>query len=78
VRNGSTIRKRCSIRAACARLQKRWKFTVTPAFAGATASRVASRNLPNYFGWRWALDGDRIASPERLLGAAVAAFHTHR
>ncbi|GAB3378746.1 hypothetical protein GCM10027317_22500 [Massilia agri] len=37
---------------------------------------VASRYLPNYLGWRWALDGERIASPERLLRAAVGIFHT--
>ena len=39
---------------------------------------VASRYLPNYLGWRWALDGDRIASPDRLLRAAVGAFHIRR
>lgn len=32
---------------------------------------VASRYLPNYLGWRCALDGERIASPERLLRAAI-------
>ena len=37
---------------------------------------VASRYLPNYLGWQWALDGSRIDSPERLLEAAVRAFHT--
>ncbi|GAB3368021.1 IS1595 family transposase [Massilia agri] len=37
---------------------------------------VASRYLPNYLGWRWALDGERIASPERLLRAAIGIFHT--
>ncbi len=37
---------------------------------------VASRYLPNYLGWRWALDGQRIASPERLLRAALGVFHT--
>jgi transposase-like protein len=37
---------------------------------------VASRYLPNYLGWQWALDGSRIASPERLLRAAVGSFHT--
>jgi transposase-like protein len=36
---------------------------------------VASRYLPHYLGWRWALDGERIASPERLLRAAVGVFH---
>ncbi len=37
---------------------------------------VASHYLPNYFGWRWALDGGRIASPERLLRASLGIFHT--
>jgi transposase-like protein len=37
---------------------------------------VASRYLPNYLGWRWALDGDRIATAERFLRTAVGAFHT--
>ena len=37
---------------------------------------VASRYLPNYLGWRWALDGKRIASPELLLRAIVSVFHT--
>ena len=37
---------------------------------------VASRYLPNYLGWRWALDGNRIASPERFLRAAMGRFHT--
>ena len=35
---------------------------------------VASRYLPNYLGWRWALDGDRISSPEVLLRSARGAF----
>jgi len=37
---------------------------------------VASHYLPNYLGWRWALDGERIASPERFLRAAIGIFHT--
>ena len=37
---------------------------------------VASRYLPNYLGWRWALDGDRIATAERFLRTAIGAFHT--
>ncbi|MGI4842777.1 MAG: IS1595 family transposase, partial [Janthinobacterium lividum] len=37
---------------------------------------VASRYLPNYLVWRWALDGERIASPERFLRAAIGIFHT--
>ncbi len=36
---------------------------------------VASRYLPNYLGWRWALDGERITSPESLLRAALGVFH---
>ncbi|VXB29394.1 IS1595 family transposase [Massilia sp. 9I] len=39
---------------------------------------VASRYLPNYLAWRWALDGDRIAAPERLLQAALNRFHIRR
>jgi len=39
---------------------------------------VASRYLPNYLGWRWALDGDRIASSEHFLRAALGVFHTQR
>ena len=37
---------------------------------------VASRYLPNYLGWRWGLDGARIATPERFLQAAIGNFHT--
>ena len=32
---------------------------------------VASRYLANYLGWRWAVDGERIGSPEALLRAAL-------
>jgi len=32
---------------------------------------VASRYLPNYLGWRWALDGDRVSSPEHLFHIAI-------
>ena len=39
---------------------------------------VASRYLPNYLGWRWALDGERITSPARFLRAALGVFHTQR
>ncbi len=39
---------------------------------------VASRYLPNYLGWRWALDGERLAAPEGLLHRAIAIFHTQR
>ena len=42
---------------------------------------VASRYLGNYLGWRWALDGGRITTPDALLRAALdvrrpAVFHT--
>ena len=37
---------------------------------------VASRYLGNYLGWRWALDGQRIATPAALLRAALGIFHT--
>ena len=37
---------------------------------------VASRYLSNYFGWRWALDGQRIATPEVFLRAALGKFTT--
>ena len=36
---------------------------------------VASRYLPNYLGWRWALDGERVTSPEQLLGIAVSVIN---
>jgi len=39
---------------------------------------VASRYLPNYLGWRWALDGERIVGAERLLQAAIGIFHIRR
>jgi transposase-like protein len=32
---------------------------------------VATRYLGNYLGWRWALDGNRIATPAALLRAAM-------
>jgi transposase-like protein len=35
---------------------------------------VASRYLPNYLGWQWAIDGGRIDSPEMLLRSALGAF----
>ena len=37
---------------------------------------VASRYLSHYFGWRWALDGQRIASPDAFLKAALGRFNT--
>jgi len=36
---------------------------------------VASRYLPNYLGWRWAVDGARISTAEQLLRAAVSLIH---
>ena len=39
---------------------------------------VASRYLPNYLGWRRALDGRRIASAEQLLRAALGIFNMQR
>jgi transposase-like protein len=36
---------------------------------------VASRYLSHYFGWRWALDGQRIASPADFLRAALGRFN---
>ncbi|MDB5932788.1 MAG: transposase, partial [Massilia sp.] len=35
---------------------------------------VASRYLANYLGWRWALDGGRISSPELMLRSALGRF----
>jgi transposase-like protein len=37
---------------------------------------VATHYLPNYLGWRWAIDGKRIDSPDILLRAAIGVFHT--
>ena len=37
---------------------------------------VATRYLPNYLGWRWAIDQDRIHSPVTLLRAAIGVFNT--
>jgi transposase-like protein len=37
---------------------------------------IASRYLSHYFGWRWALDGQRVASPEAFLRAALGRFNT--
>ena len=36
---------------------------------------VASRYLPNYLGWRWAVDSGRISTAEQLLRAAVSLIH---
>ena len=37
---------------------------------------VASRYLPNYLGWRRALDGQRIASVEQLLRIAIKPINS--
>jgi transposase-like protein len=37
---------------------------------------VASRRLPNYLGWHWALDGRRVTSVEQLLRAAFGFIHS--
>jgi hypothetical protein len=58
---GSITWTACSTRAASA----------APPFRG-----VASRYLGNYLGWRWALDGGRVKTPEALLRAALGIFHT--
>jgi transposase-like protein len=39
---------------------------------------VASRYLPNYLGWRRALDGGRVGSPDELLRLAVKPIHSRR
>ncbi|OON64152.1 transposase [Massilia sp. KIM] len=39
---------------------------------------VASRYLPNYLGWRWALDGGRINTVEQLLRIAIGVINTER
>jgi len=36
---------------------------------------VASRYLPNYLGWRWALDGERVTLPEQLLRIAISVIN---
>ncbi len=37
---------------------------------------VASRYLPNYLGWRRALDGGRITTVEQLLRIAIGVIHS--
>jgi len=37
---------------------------------------VATRYLPNYLGWRWALDQQRINSPETFLRTAIGVFNS--
>jgi len=39
---------------------------------------VASYRLPNYLGWRWALDGERITSAEQLLRIALGVINSSR
>ena len=36
---------------------------------------VASRYLSNYLGWRWALDGGRVISPEQLMRTAISVIN---
>lgn len=37
---------------------------------------VASRYLPNYLGWHWALDGRRVNTVEQLLRIAIDPIHS--
>jgi transposase-like protein len=39
---------------------------------------VASRYLPNYLGWRWALDGSRISTVKQLFAITIKLIHTCR
>lgn len=39
---------------------------------------VALRYLPNYLGWRRALDGGRVPSVEQLLRLAIQPIHIER
>jgi hypothetical protein len=39
---------------------------------------VASRYLPNYLGWRRALDGGKVTSADQLLGLAIGPIHSQR
>jgi transposase-like protein len=39
---------------------------------------VASRYLPNYLGWCWALDAGRINTVEQLLAIAIQLIHRYR
>ncbi len=39
---------------------------------------VASRYLPNYLGWQWALDGGRISTAEQLLRIAIGRINSER
>lgn len=38
---------------------------------------VASRYLPNYLGWRWALDGERVRSAAQLFCIAVGVINRY-
>ena len=51
---------------------RRWREWIAR-FHGA-----ASRYLPNYLGWRRALDGARVTSSDQLLGLAIKPFHSQR
>jgi hypothetical protein len=37
---------------------------------------IASRYLSHYFGWHWALDGDRVPDADAFLRAALGRFNT--
>ena len=39
---------------------------------------VASRYLPNYLGWRWALDMGRVATVEQLFSIAISLIYMKR
>lgn len=39
---------------------------------------VASRRLPNYLGWCWALDGGRVTFTRHLLRIAIGVIHSLR
>jgi hypothetical protein len=39
---------------------------------------VASRYLPNYLGWQWAVDGRRIPSAEGMLRIALSPSNAQR
>jgi hypothetical protein len=36
---------------------------------------MASDYLPNYLGWRWVLDGERVISLEQLLRIAISVIN---
>ena len=39
---------------------------------------VATRDLPNYLGWRRAIDGNRISNAEQFLAAALGQTNSQR